>query len=807
MIRNYFIFSWRSLTKQKFFSALNVFGLSIAIAFVTLIAWYGYTEWIHGRNITNADNQYIIQSKWKDPNQGLELTSFGPMAKQLALEYPTLVKNYYRWDGVTTNVSLGDKVYREGLQLGDSTLFTMFGFTLLAGDEKHVLDHPYSTVITEEGVKKYFKPSEYSDIQNIIGKKLTIENFNGGKHDFTITGVLKTPASNPVTHLLPGDENSFYVSTHDLTSYFGRTMESWLNQYIVAYIELQPTIKPEMLSEPMHKLLKDHTAISSMMTPYLVNLQDYNLNANNGLIKKTLYGLEAIAFFILLMAMINFVNLSLSRATSRLKEIGIRKTMGSMTSQLSMLFMLESFIVVTIATIIGITMAFWAKPIFENILNKTLIPASAFPISFALFPSILIAVISVAAGLYPSISLASLHTVDSLKGKMGHVVDKAFLRKSLLVLQYTTAIIVFIGTLFISYQIRYAFTKDLGFDKEYIVYAQVPRDWTQVGVDGMRAKREMFAQSPFIKSVTLAYEVMDGNHSTIAQYYNHTQDSTKAISGDLLTTDEYFAETYDVKTLAGVFFNHKGQKIDSTKIVINESTAKALGYTDYATAIGQSVLFVGSAIKFEISGVVKDFNFGSIKTSIKPMVLMHPKANPIYRFLSFKLYPGDMTKSLAHLQDEWNKILPGAPFEYKFMDQSIAKLYAAESQLQKASVLGTLLSIIIVLVGIIGLVSIQVQKRTKEIGIRKIVGAPLTTLLLLLSKEFVYIILLSSVLGFPMVYILITKWLQSYAYRIEVSFVPFLLVLAAISGLTLLIIVMLTIRTAVRNPVDAIRTQ
>ncbi len=807
MFRNYLIFTWRNLTRHKLYSILNVFGLSIAVTFITLISWYAWTEWRQNRDLLHAENQYILQSKWKDPNQGMELTTFGPLAKQLARQYPTLVKNYYRWDGVTTTVSSGEKIFREGLQLGDSTLLTMYGLDVLAGDPHHAFDQPYSLVLTDKIVHKYF-----NGIQNYnecIGKKLTLENFNNGKHEFSITAIIKLAEPNSVTKINANNENQFYISTFDLKNYFGRELDSWLNQYIVGYIELQPGISPNQLKEPMQKLIRDNTnaGISSAMTPYLVNLQDYHLNANNGLVKKTIYALSIIALFILLMAVVNFINLALSRSASRLKEIGVRKTLGSAQHQLSMLFLIESIMISVMAVFLGIGIAIWFKPVFENILNSPLASLNSIPFYFILFPMALIVLISIISGLYPSLSLASSNVVDSLKGKLGVIGDKSYLRHSLVLLQFITSILVFLGSLFISRQIQYAFNKDLGFNKDYIVYVPLPRDWSVNGVRNVEAKRESLSKIPQIKSATVSYEIMNGSSSGSASVFKSELDSTQAISADIMTTDEYFAETYNLKMEQGDYLTHAHGLVDSTRIVINETAAKALGFDTPSKALNQRVSIVGAPVRYQIIGVVRDFNFGGIKNTIQPIIILHNRSNLIFRFLSCKIYPGNVPGSIESLQREWNKLFPGAAFEYKFLDDAMASMYSSELQLRKATSLATFLSIIIVLLGVIGIVSINIQKRTKEIGIRKVLGAPVPHLVSLFAMDFIKIIFLSGMIAFPLAYIMIMQWLQTYAYKIEISFIPFAIVLISILTLTVLVIGSLTIKTALKSPSNSLRTE
>ena len=315
MLENYFKIAWRNILKSRFYSAVNIIGLSAGIAFTLIIGGYIWNELSVNSKLKNAQNQYIIHSRWKEPNMGIDFTTLGPLAKSLREQYPNLVKNYYRWDGVTSNVSKGDKSFREGLQICDSTMFDMYGFKLLHGHPAKVFDGPFSLVITPEKAKKYFGKV------NALGETLTIENFSGSKHDFIITGILEKPSKNSVTYINDDNNNQFYISSNNL-AYFSRNME-WFNQYIVSYVELQPGVKASDILKPMKQLvtLNAPPQVSHNMSPYLIPLKEYHVKANNGLVQKMIYALLFISLFILMMAVINFINMAVSRSATRLGRL------------------------------------------------------------------------------------------------------------------------------------------------------------------------------------------------------------------------------------------------------------------------------------------------------------------------------------------------------------------------------------------------------------------------------------------------------------------------------------------------------
>lgn len=802
MFTNYLKIAWRNLIKNPFYSLVNLLGLSVGVAFTLLIGSYIWSEYNVNRGLKNAENQYIIQSKWKDPNQGIELTTFGPLAKSLRHQYPHLVKNFYRWDGISSTITKGDKAFREGLQICDSTMLEMYGFTLLSGDPETAFDGPYSLLITDEKALKYF------DRTDVVGESLTIENFSGSKHDFIITGVLKKPSRNSVTWITADNDNQFYISSSNI-NYFGRNMETWQNQYIASYLELQPNVKPEQLSAVIEQLINLNVspAIASNVTTYLKPLNEYYLSAFNGLIRKLMYALGGIAFFILMMAIINFVNLSVGRSASRLREIGIRKVLGGLRLQLISQFLIESILLTGIATLIAVGLAQMARPLFSTIMGKTIPSLFSYPGSYYGILIGMVFLIGSLAGIYPAFVLSAMQSVDSLKGKLKNVGEKVTLRKALVGFQFATAVVVFIGAFIISKQVDYFFTKDLGYEKEYIVSAAVPRDWSPQGVKKMADLRNQFATMPELKNITLAYEILDGRSSGSVSIYRADRDSTFAVSSTTLNTDENFASTYSIPLIAGDFYSKAIPALDSSKVVINESQLKALGWKSPEEAIQKQLRIVGNPFVFTVAGVTKDFNFGSLNTAIPPITFIQLKLNPIFRYFSFKLAPGDIGKSLSSLQKKWNELLPGTPFEYSFLDEKLSNLYLTELQLQKASFAGTLLAFLIVFLGVLGLIGLSLQKRIKEIGIRKVLGSSVAGIIGLFIKEFVFIFITAGLVACPLAYVLMNHWLKAYVYRIDLTVMPFVIAIATLGILTAALIVVQTFRVANANIAKNIHTE
>jgi len=796
MLHNYFIVAWRNIRKNKAFSLINVFGLSVGLAFTLLIGAYVWGELQVNGQLKNADNQYILQSNWKDPNMGYGQLTVAQLPKALKQAYPNLVANCYHWDGVSSTISKGDKHFKESVQIGDSTLLTMYGFKLLYGDRARAFAGPFAVVISAEKAVKYFGKTD------AVGQTLSIENFSGQRHDFVVTAVLDDPGRNTVTTMNDPKGNGFFISDA-ASNFMGRNIDGWNNPYIVGFLELKPGVKPSDLDKPMHTLLLKNAPAqtSANLTPYLVSLKAYYRQPNT----RWLYTLSLVSFFILLMAVINFVNMCIARSASRMKEMGIRKVLGGMRRQLIWQFLTESTLVVMIATVVGLIFYVLARPFFSEALGVSIVSLFAFPAYFYLVPVGLALVVGLLSGLYPALVLSALRSVDSLKGKSGAVKESVFTRKTLVALQFGIAIIVLICAVVISQQVNLFFGSSLGYDKDYIVYAPVPRDWSKKGVDNMEAIRYQLEHTAWVKQISLSYDIPNGANSGNSVVYKPGADSTKALAAHILVSDNEFADTYHIPVKAGTFFTPVLRPGDESKVVINEAQAKALGWRDVQKAIGQPIRIQGYPIPLTVCGVIADYHFESMQSKIPLITVVNVNYAQIYRYFSVKLKAGNMQQSIASLQKNWNRLMPGAPFEYSFMDEALKKLYATELQLKQAAYIATVLSVIIVLLGVLGLISLSIQKRSKEISIRRVLGATVRGIMALFMRDFLATVMIAGIVACPIAYLVMTQWLNDYAYKVNISLLPFIGTVAVLTLLTSLLIGLQTIKAASANPAKSLR--
>lgn len=801
MLKNYFKIAWRNISKHRFYAVVNIVGLLTGLTFTLLISAYVWQELQVNKKLKNSGQQYILTTVSTDPNVGYELATFGPVAKRLKEDYPNLVSNYYRWDGITSVVSKNDKHFREGLQVGDSTLLKMYGLELLHGDVNTALLNPYSVVITGEKAVKYFGKL------NVVGETINIQSFLGGKHEFTVTGVLKEVTENSVTHLVDDYPNSFFIPVNTL-SFFGRMeLDSWNNMFVVSYIQLKDGVVIKDLEKPIRQLMEQNldATLRKVITVKPVLLSDYHLRKDQGVVKRMLYTLSFVGAFILLMAIINFINITISRSSVRMREIGIRKVMGGVRTQLIFQFLTESFILVFIATLMALVGYTFCRPIFSQLIDKEIPPLSLFPVYYIFIPIGIAFIVGLLSGLYPAVVLSSLKSVDSLKGKLTTVKENIFLRKSLIGFQFTLAIVVLVAAFIVTQQVAYFFSQRLGYDKEYIVSAQAPRDWTREGVKKMLATRNEFGSLSQVSNVTLSFEIPDGNNAGSTQIYKYGSDSTATSFVQLLRTDENYLATYQIPLKAGSFFESGGQ--DSGSVVINEKTAGLLGYKNASDIIGLQIRVPGDPTIFTVKGVTTDFTFGSMQQPIAPIMFFNVRFSPLYRFLSFKIKPGNIATTIESIQKKWSQLLPGSSFEYTFMDDSLKKIYATEIRLKKAAYTSTVLAFIIVILGVLGLVSLSVQKRTKEIGIRKVLGSSVKSIVVLFMKDFLAVILIGGLVSCPLAYMIMEAWLDDYAYRIPITPGPFIVSILVLGLLTATLVTLQTRKAANANPVKSLRTE
>lgn len=805
MLKNYLIIAFRNLKRHKLFSFINILCLSLGITFSLLIGVYISKEKNVNADLRNASNQYFIKSKWKVKNMGLDITTIGPLAKAMKEEYPDLVANYYRYNPVTNVVSAGDKYFKEDISIGDTTLISMYGFPLLHGNKQQPFRDNKSAVITESMAIKLFGKTD------AINKRISVQtSVNNEKQDYLVTAVLKDIPYNSVTGLISSNYTVFVPFTDNRYYQGGDPSLSWNSIYEVGFIELKEGVRAADMKRPFRQMLEKNAPenIKNNLEIELTPVKDYYVKANNGAAQKMIITLALIGGFILVMAVINFINISTGTSSYRLKEIGLRKVLGGRRKQLILQFVSESILLAVIAGIISLLCYGLLRPVFNQLLNTSINTIGDFGLREIIFFISFIMLVGIVSGLYPALVLSSSRLVFSVKGKMTTAGSGSLLRKSLLVVQFTLTIIVFIGAISVSRQVSHIFNKDLGYNKDQLlVVTAFPKQWDSIGVLRMESIKQQLLQLPVVKSAALAFEIPDRKPPNILALLPVDEKNSQPLNIPTINVDEDYAATYEMEMESGTFFNRNKGGFIPGQIVLNETAAKFLGL-DLNSAVGREVMFpaaIGGSLT--IAGIVKDYNYSNIQEGIEPLAFMHVKDARSYRYLTLRLKSENISQAIAEVERKWKEAAPNSPFEYFFMDEKFQSLYNSELQLKKAANVATLLNLLIVLMGVFGVVAFTLTRRNKEIAIRKVLGANARGIIQLFLKEYGLTMLIANIIAWPVAFIIINNWLQNYNYRIQQDIFSYFLVGILVLCFAFVMIIAQCFKVAGANPVQSLRTE
>ena len=803
MLKNLFVIAYRNLKRYKLFSFVNILCLSLGITFSLLIGVYISNEKNVNADLRNVNNQYLIKSKWKIKNMGLDITTLGPLAKTMADEYPNLVANYYRYNPVTNVVSAGDNIFKEDISIGDTTFISMYGFQLLHGNRQQPFRDNNSAVITESMAKKLFGKT------NAINETISVQTLNNEKQNYRVTAVLKDIPYNSVTGLI-GINYSVFIPTVDNRYYPGGDPSvSWNGVYEIGLIELRKGKTPADIRTPIRQMLEKNVPenIRNNLEVELAPIKDYYVKANNGAVQRMTFTLTLIGGFILLMAIINFINISIGTSSYRIKEIGLRKVLGGQRKQLVFQFLSESVLLAIIAGVISLFAYELLRPVFNQILNTSINPILDLGLKGLGLLITFILLVGIISGLYPAFILSSSKIALSVKGKMSSVGSGSMLRKSLLVVQFTLTIIVFIGALSVSRQVSYVFNKDLGYNKEQLlVVTAFPKQWDTTGVMRMESIKQEILKLPVVKNASLTFEVPDRKPPNAIPFLPVNNKDTQPLNIPTINVDEDYASTFEIKMKSGTFFNHGKGSFIPGQIVLNETAAKSLGI-DVNNAIGREVRFSPGPGALTVAGIIKDYNYSNIQEGIEPLAFMHVKDALSYRYLTLRLNAADISRAIADIKSKWKETSTNSPFEFFFMDEKFQSLYNAELQLKKSTKLATMLTLLIVLMGVFGVITFTLTRRNKEIAVRKILGANAGSIIQLFLKEYGLTIFIANVIAWPLAYIIVNNWLQNYNYRVGQNIFIYLLVAGLVFCFAFVMIVAQCFKVAIANPVRSLRTE
>ncbi len=793
MFKNYFITSVRSLMRNKGFSAINIVGLAVGLATFSLISFYVYHEMSFDRYHEKADRIFRITENLRTENELLlQSTSSPPMGPRMLRELPE-VESYVRFQNWNLLAERkGISYYEPDSYIADSTVFDVFSFKLLKGDKKSALREPNSIVLTETMAKKYF-PDE-----DPLGQLIKMDY-----DQYKVTGVMEDVPEN--SHFRFSNLISFSTwSKNNKRAEDGAWFWNGFHTYVLLRDNESITKVREKMKGFIDKNVEkggmyyEDLPLQSLASIYMAPPRSWENGTRGSL--NNMYILSIIAVFILLIACFNYINLATARASRRLKEVGLRKSLGALRRMLVAQFLGESIIVTILASVLAVLLAWLSLPAFRTLVES--------PLSFSILPNpwmivggafLLILFIGVLAGAYPALIISGFQPLQIFRPSSKGIYSHHNFRKVLVSVQFVISIMLVAGTLLVYDQLDMVQNKDLGFNKNATLV--VPTNGDTAIVRHWDAVKNELMQVKGVRAVT-------GSGSVMGQSTNNMYTEIEMKDGKMSPTninynfvDHDYLSTYDIKLLSGRNFLFGSRADDTTAFLINESGMKDFGWTP-EQALGKVVKL--NRYPGKIIGVMKDFNYRSLHMNIEP--IMFGVTQHVSR-ISIRIDETEMQATVERVQKKWNELVPYLPFAYSFLDVDFDRQYKADQQLQKVAGVFTGLAILIGCLGLLGLTSFAVERRTKEIGIRKVLGASVANVIILIAREFVLLILVAFVLATPITWYLIQKWELNFTLQAAINPLRFLLAGISVLVFAWLTISFLSFRAATSNPTKALRTE
>ncbi len=804
MIRNYFKIAWRNLNRNKLFSLINISGLSLGIATCFIILLFVQDELAYDK--FNVHANHIARMVFRaDINGGKinESVVMAPVARTMKDDFPEVRDATRLLDyGYPTILHEGETFKGNRFAFADPNIFGIFTLPMTAGDPKTALLQPHTVVLTQSAAEKYFGE------QDAIGKTILLTAQDN--QPYVVTGVIEDIPTNSHFHFdLFGSTAGFADAKSD----------SWMYGGFHTYLLLTPGSDldrlearfPAMVEKHMGPQIQEHMGLSleqfttqgNRLGFKLQPLTDIHLNSYTstefepGGNKLVVYIFSGIAVFMLFVACINFVNLSTAGASKRAKEVGVRKVVGSGRFQLIRQFLSESILITCFALLLAFALVQLALPAFNAISGKTL-TFDANPILAFIGLGMLVGTI---AGIYPAFYLSSFKPVAVLKGKMAPPANRIGLQSGLVVFQFFVSVALIIGTIVVYQQLRYIQNRDLGFEKEQLL--TIPNSYA-LG-NNEQVFKQWLLQDPRVVSATVSwYKPVGPTNYNNALAYPKGNDK-QVVGGVDYHVDEDYIPTMGMHMVSGRNFS-QDLATDSLGIILNETAAKALGW-NAVTAVGKTVIRQNSTrgdnVPFQVIGVVRNFNFKSLHETISPLFMtLHPESG-----LILKIKTTDVAGLLTAMGQAWDGFNTGEPFTYAFMDDLFSETYRTEQKTGVVLNIFTALTVFVACLGLFGLVTHTAEQRTKEIGIRKVLGASVTQVIRLLSGEFLKLVLIASAVAFPVAWWAMDGWLDNFAYRIDIQWWVFAVAGSAALAIAFLSVGWQAIRAAMANPVESLKDE
>jgi putative ABC transport system permease protein len=806
MLKNYFKVALRNILKYRFYSFINLFGLTTGIAISLLISFYIFDELSYDRFHQDAERIYQVYLRGVLQDKPIEGTSTcAPFAAASVEEIPG-IQDAIRinlWRDVV--IRYQDKIYTEKkLLLADSNFFNFFTFQLLEGNPDKILNEPNQIVLTRTSAMKYFG-YEPGKGETPLGKMVQMGT---DKTNCEIVGVMEDP---------PKNSHFIFDMVYSMASWDFSRRTDWTSNSLYTYLKLRENADPGLIQENVTAMSDKHVgpeilkyigitleewrAAGGDYGYYIQPLLDIHLFSNvEGNIEPPgdiayVYLLSAISVFIILIACINFMNLATARSAGRAKEVGIRKTVGATRRSLMMQFLVESIIISVISTILAIGILWLGLPFLNQLTGKSISIGYLASGNSLMIISVMMILVGVLAGSYPAFYLTSFQPGKVLKGSTGKGPKGGWIRSTLVVFQFTISISLIVSTMIIYKQLQLVQQKNLGFDRENVLII----DNVRTLGDNKPAFKKRLKSLAGVKNASIANFVPPHVYSNSVYFPNGIQED--GLLFYQIYTDQDYGSTIGLNMFSGRYFSEDFPS-DSSAVIINKKGMDVLGWTSHEGNRLAEPNQDGSLEFHEVIGIMEDFNFTSLHNEIEPLILFLANWGNL---MPVRLEPGSLQHKISDIEGIWNEMAPGEPFAYSFLDQNFESLFRNEQRLGKIFIIFTSLAIFIACLGLFGLATFTAEQRSKEIGIRKAMGASVANVVILLTGNFTRLVLIAVGISIPAVLFLMRWWLESFAYKTEIGILSFL-----IGGLGALLISWITvsyqsIRAATANPTVALR--
>ena len=799
MLKNYFKIAIRNLRRNPGYAALNLVGLSVGMACCVLIALFVKNEYGVNRHFNGADSIFRINSVWHEQGDAVRFLSFSPLAEAMKNEMSG-VEDAFRYTGINADLRVDETPLRASVLIADQALFDLFDFRFLAGDRGSALREPGSVVLTESEAVRLF------GTKDVLGKTLLISTWGGGgEKPFAVTGVMEDPPFNSVTYI-GRNENTVFLPFSNANDFFsGAEFDTdWSVYNTVTYARLTETANPKEVEAQLPALVQERLpdALRGKVSLQLEPMRDVYLNDFGGAARRLARLLLLVAALIMGVACFNYVNLSTAMAVERSREVGMRKVLGASRLQLLGQYLGESVLACALGMALAIGMAQIGLQPFASLVERTL-DMTGTTVGFWLILCGITLVVGIVGGMYPAFFLSGLQPVKSLKTLTQSGKTASSIRRGLVVLQFVIAIGLFIAAAVIDRQAAFIARQDVGFDRDQVLVVNtLPREWTSEGVQKLGVIKQAVLDIPGIENASIAWGPPGPRYTGISWEMTPAGgDPDQALAVPISQVDADFLNTVGIELASGAFFNPLRAEGD-TAVVLNETAVRLLGLED---PIGH--LLTTNDGTFRVIGIVKDYYTEGLERPIGPLALVDVRQNSIYRELLIRMPADRAQESLQSIRSVWQEVYPQVPFDYYFLDEQWHELHRWIWRTQTISRLATTLAIFVACLGLLGIVSIGVGQRAREIGIRKAIGASVSALVGLLSFDFIRLVGLAFLLAAPLAYFAMNRWLEGFANRVDIGAAVFILGGVVVLGLAGLTVGGLAARAALANPVDVLRDE